>query len=88
MYTHTHTFSHRTHTLRAHTCAQVYPRDRINRIRVWWIEFNMVITSDENTRALRLCSLEPPLRARNSIRISDGPSVSPTTNRKQRGNVV
>lgn len=33
-----------------------YPRDRIKRIRVWWIEFNMVITSDEN--ASRLCSKE------------------------------
>jgi len=49
-YTHAYTHTH-THT-RTHARTQEYPqRDRINRIRVWRIEFNVVITSDENARA-------------------------------------
>lgn len=36
------------------TCTQMYSGDRIKRIRVWRIEFNMVIMSDENVRASSL----------------------------------
>lgn len=40
------------HPRAIHTYTWVHPRDRIKRIRVWWIEFNMVITSDENARSV------------------------------------
>lgn len=46
------------------TQMRVHPRDRIKRIRVRWIEFNMVITSEN---AFRLCLKElrgKPLRAK------------------------
>jgi hypothetical protein len=54
-----------------HTCTHAgipAERDRINRIRVWRIEFNVVITSDENARA-RAC----PIVARRSSTETDPP---------------
>lgn len=47
----------------------MYSRDRIKRIRVWRIEFNMVIMPDENVRASSL--LEGTQGKPRGIRASD-----------------
>jgi len=61
----------RSHT-RTLARTREYPqRDRINRIRVWRIEFNVVITSDENARAR---ARVPHLCPRRSSTETDPPS--------------
>lgn len=74
------------HTPSRYIHVRVYPRDRIKRIRVWWIEFNMVITSDENARPVfaRRNSGGGKHLVRNSIRVS-GPGCQLNSSRRQQG---